>query len=52
MKTLLLAGLFLPALLWAEPSAPVPVWEGAPPAETLKAKTRKVSLIKTVTAPT
>ncbi|GBL26132.1 acetylxylan esterase [Verrucomicrobiota bacterium] len=38
MKTLRLAGLFLPALLWAEPSAPVPVWEGAPPAETLKAK--------------
>ncbi len=38
MKTLRLAGLFLPALLWAEPSAPVPVWDGAPPAETLKAK--------------
>ena len=38
MKTLRLAGIFLPALLWAEPSAPVPVWEGAPPAETLKAK--------------
>ncbi len=38
MKTLRLAGLFLPALLLAEPSAPVPVWDGAPPAETLKAK--------------
>jgi len=38
MKTLLLAGLCLPALLLAEPSAPVPVWEAAPPAETLKAK--------------
>lgn len=38
MKTLLRAGLFLPVLLLAEPSAPVPVWEGAPPAETLKAK--------------
>ncbi|MCX6918793.1 MAG: alpha/beta hydrolase [Verrucomicrobia bacterium] len=38
MKTLRLAGLFLPALLLAEPAAPVPVWEGAPPAETLKAK--------------
>lgn len=38
MKTLRLAGLFLPALLWAEPSTPVPVWDGAPPAETLKAK--------------
>jgi acetyl esterase/lipase len=38
MKTLLLTGLCLPALLLAEPSAPVPVWEAAPPAETLKAK--------------
>ena len=38
MKPLRLAGLFLPALLLAEPSAPVPVWDGAPPAETLKAK--------------
>ena len=38
MKTLRLAGLFIPALLWAEPSTPVPVWDGAPPAETLKAK--------------
>jgi acetyl esterase/lipase len=38
MKTLLRSVLCLPVLLWAEPSAPVPVWDGAPPAETLKAK--------------
>jgi acetyl esterase/lipase len=38
MKTLLRSVLCLPVLLWAEPSAPVPVWDAAPPAETLKAK--------------
>lgn len=37
MRILLLAGLSLAALA-AEPLAPLPVWEGAPPAETLKAK--------------
>lgn len=37
MRTLLLAGLSFAALA-AEPLAPLPVWEGAPPAETLKAK--------------
>lgn len=38
MKTLLRSVLCLPVLLLAEPAAPRPVWEGAPPAETLKAK--------------
>ena len=38
MKTLLLTGLCLPVLLLAEPSAGVLVWDGVPPAETLKAK--------------
>ncbi|NBV78712.1 MAG: alpha/beta hydrolase [Verrucomicrobia bacterium] len=38
MKTLLLASLALPALLLADAQAPRPVWDGAPPAETLKAK--------------
>lgn len=38
MKTLLLAGLMLPACLSADPQAPRPVWDGAPPAETLQAK--------------
>jgi len=38
MKTLLLASLALPALLLADPQALRPVWDGAPPAETLKAK--------------
>jgi acetyl esterase/lipase len=37
MRILLLAGLSIAALA-AEPLAPLPVWEGAPPAETLKAK--------------
>ena len=37
MRSLLLAGLFSSALA-AAPLAPLPVWEGAPPAETLKAK--------------
>jgi acetyl esterase/lipase len=38
MKTLLLASLSLPALLLADAQAPRPVWDGVPPAETLKAK--------------
>jgi len=38
MKTLLLASLALPALLLADAQAPRPVWDGPPPAETLKAK--------------
>ena len=38
MKTLLRSVLCLPVLLLAEPAAPRPVWEGTPPAETLKAK--------------
>ena len=39
MKTSLhLAGLLLPWLLTAEPLAPVPVWTGPPPAETLTLK--------------
>jgi acetyl esterase/lipase len=38
MKTLLRSVLCLPVLLWAEPAAPLPVWDAAPPAETLKAK--------------
>ena len=37
MRTLLLAGLSVSSLL-AEPLPPLPVWEGPPPAETLKAK--------------
>ena len=37
MRSLLLAGLFSSALA-AAPLAPLPVWEGAPPAEALKAK--------------
>jgi len=38
MKTTLLACLSLPALLLAEPLAPLPVWKDAPPAETLAPK--------------
>jgi acetyl esterase/lipase len=38
MKTLLLASLSLPALLIADAQASRPVWDGVPPAETLKAK--------------
>ena len=38
MKPLLRSVLCLPVLLLAEPAEPRPVWEGAPPAETLKAK--------------
>ncbi len=38
MKTMLLAGLTLPAFLLAEPLAPLPVWKDAPPAETLAPK--------------
>jgi acetyl esterase/lipase len=38
MKTTFLAGLSLPALLLAEPLAPLPVWKDAPPAETLAPK--------------
>lgn len=38
MKTFCCSVLCLPVLLWAEPAAPLPVWDGAPPAETLKAK--------------
>ncbi len=38
MKTFLCSVLCLPVLLWAEPAATLPVWDGAPPAETLKAK--------------
>ena len=37
MRILLLAGLSIAPLL-ADPLVPIPVWEGAPPAETLKAK--------------
>jgi acetyl esterase/lipase len=38
MKTTFLACLSLPALLLAEPLAPLPVWKDAPPAETLAPK--------------
>jgi acetyl esterase/lipase len=38
MKTTLLACLSLPALMLAEPLAPIPVWKDAPPAETLAPK--------------
>ena len=38
MKTTFLACLSLPALLLAEPLAPLPVWQDAPPAETLVPK--------------
>ena len=38
MKTFCCSVLCLPVLLLAEPAAPLPVWDGAPPAETLKAK--------------
>ena len=38
MKTTLLACLSLPALMLAEPLAPLPVWKDAPPAETLAPK--------------
>ena len=38
MKTTFLACLSLPALLLAEPFAPLPVWKDAPPAETLAPK--------------
>jgi acetyl esterase/lipase len=38
MKTTLLACLSLPALLLADPLAPLPVWKDAPPAETLAPK--------------
>jgi acetyl esterase/lipase len=38
MKTTFLACLSLPAFLLAEPLAPLPVWQDAPPAETLAPK--------------